>query len=167
MAHRNRWFTVLKNGDFPWRTVTNNQMVTITNRDVVILPEASGLVHQFTVIVVGGMLWNLWVDTREKIKLNPSVLHGSFYISDLSTPGMSKCPEIPSTQLRLKEIVTPCNVKEICDSWVCLKVSYLNCSMANHHVSHQHGNSWYPPCSLRPSWSNSQTYWFTSSSKGM
>ena len=59
MAHRNRWFTVLKNGDFPWRTVTNNQMVTITNRDVVILPEASGLVHQFTVIVVGGMLWNL------------------------------------------------------------------------------------------------------------
>ena len=29
MAHRNRWFTELKNGDFPWQTVTNNQMVDL------------------------------------------------------------------------------------------------------------------------------------------
>ena len=29
MAHRNRWFTELKNGDFPWRTVSHNQMVYI------------------------------------------------------------------------------------------------------------------------------------------
>jgi len=27
MAHRNRWFTELKNGDFPWRTSTHNQML--------------------------------------------------------------------------------------------------------------------------------------------
>ena len=27
MAHRNRWFTELKNGDFPVRYVTNNQRV--------------------------------------------------------------------------------------------------------------------------------------------
>ena len=29
MAHRNRWFTVLKNGwIFPWQTVSHNQLVT-------------------------------------------------------------------------------------------------------------------------------------------
>ena len=28
MAHRNRWFTVLKHGDFPWRTVSHNQMIS-------------------------------------------------------------------------------------------------------------------------------------------
>ena len=27
MAHRNRWFTELKNCDFPWRTVSHNEMV--------------------------------------------------------------------------------------------------------------------------------------------
>ena len=25
--NRNRWFTELKNGDFPWRTASHNQMV--------------------------------------------------------------------------------------------------------------------------------------------
>jgi len=29
MAHRNRWFTELKNGDVPWQTVSHNQMVYI------------------------------------------------------------------------------------------------------------------------------------------
>jgi len=29
MAHRNRWFTELKNGDFPWQTVSHNQMVCL------------------------------------------------------------------------------------------------------------------------------------------
>ena len=29
MAHRNRWFTELKNGDFPWQTVSHNQRVLI------------------------------------------------------------------------------------------------------------------------------------------
>jgi hypothetical protein len=29
MAHRNRCFTELKNGDVPWQTVSHNQMVTI------------------------------------------------------------------------------------------------------------------------------------------
>ena len=33
MAHRNRWFTKLKNGDFPWRTVSHNQMVLGISRD--------------------------------------------------------------------------------------------------------------------------------------
>ena len=27
MAHRNRWFTYLYHGDFPWQTVSHNQMV--------------------------------------------------------------------------------------------------------------------------------------------
>ena len=27
--YRNRWFTELKNGDFPWRTVSYNQMVRV------------------------------------------------------------------------------------------------------------------------------------------
>jgi hypothetical protein len=27
MAHRNRWFTELRNGDFPRRIVSHNQMV--------------------------------------------------------------------------------------------------------------------------------------------
>ena len=31
MAHRNRWFTELKNGDFPWQTVSHNQMVYTRN----------------------------------------------------------------------------------------------------------------------------------------
>ena len=31
MAHRNRWFSELKNGDFPWRTVSHNQMVDLLN----------------------------------------------------------------------------------------------------------------------------------------
>ena len=29
MAHKNRWFTELANGDVPWQTVSHNQMVTI------------------------------------------------------------------------------------------------------------------------------------------
>ena len=29
MAHRNRWFTELKNGDVPWQTVSHNQVVYI------------------------------------------------------------------------------------------------------------------------------------------
>ena len=31
LAHRNRWFT-LKNGDFPWQTVSHNQMVSVNPR---------------------------------------------------------------------------------------------------------------------------------------
>ena len=27
--NRNRWFTELKNGDFPWQTVSHNQMVPL------------------------------------------------------------------------------------------------------------------------------------------
>ena len=38
MAHRNRWFTELKNGDFPWQTVSHNPMV-ISRCSIYVFPR--------------------------------------------------------------------------------------------------------------------------------
>ena len=40
--NRNRWFTELRNGDFPWRTVSHNQMVYI----YMIVPDFHGNIPQ-------------------------------------------------------------------------------------------------------------------------